>query len=309
MNLPRTLVWAGLSFLPLVCGCSKAPPAPGGRPAAIRVVATIFPLADVARQIGGADVEVACLLGPGREPHGFTLKPAQAEQLSRADLVVAVGQGLDDWCRLPARPGAPAMLTLATLPKVRRLMPHPPEDPEHDHDEHGHGAGDPHIWLDPVLMRAVAGLIAEELARVDPAHRTAYRKRHEVYDAQLAALDREHRQALGALPRREFVTFHPAFGHLARRYGLVQRSAHAVGTGEPGPRRLEALAAFIRDRGVRVIFVEPQFPAERLRRLADRAGARIDRLDPLGNPNVKGYDGYLAMMRSNLAALRRGLGP
>ena len=48
-------------------------------------------------------------------------------------------------------------------------------------------------------------------------------------------------------------------------------------------------------------------PPDKLRALADRSGCGLATLDPLGNPNVEGYDSYLAMMRSNLAALKRGL--
>ena len=280
------------------------------------MVASIYPLADIVRQVGGDAVEVTTLLAPGRDPHGYELKPAQADALAQAHLLVNVGAGLDDWAtRAPLAKDA-ARLTLADVVKFSgEACKH--EGCDHGHGEHdegahdahaqGQAAGDPHIWLDPVAMQNFVAPLAAELARIDPAHADDYRRRGDQLLAELMKLDADYRAALSAVPRKHFVTFHPSFTHIAQRYGLEQMSLRGASSGGFGPRQIEAVADFMREHDVRTIFVEPQFPVGDLETLAKRTGAKIGRLDPLGNPAVAGYDGYLPMMRSNLQALAQGL--
>ena len=316
-----------ITALTLAMGCSgkdPARPVAGGK---LQVVASIFPLADAARQIGGTDAEVVCLLPPGRSPHGFQPTPQDADALNKAQLVLMIGMGMDDWS-LPRSSEGRTVVRLAERPAFRQAIVQTATSPasapayHDDHDEHeapGHAAakpandghrhdsGDPHVWLDPVLMDVLVGEMAEAMATADPAHRTDYMTRRDAYLVELRKLDEEYRQTLSKLHGRKFVTFHEAFGHLARRYKLEELALHDAEAGGFGPDKLEQVARFIRDNHLTVIFAEPQYPADRLEALAKVTGARIGRLDPEGNPDVKGYDSYLAMMRGNLAALTEGL--
>src|SRR5512139_561685 len=133
----------------VLCLCAGWPAA---AVAAVRVVATIFPLADVVRQVGGDEVEVVTLLPPGASPHTFEPTPEQARQVATARVFVDVGAGLDGWAaRLRAARTEPLIVVTATA-GVTLL----------DGDHHG---GDPHVWLDPVLVRDhVVGAIVEGLA-------------------------------------------------------------------------------------------------------------------------------------------------
>jgi ABC-type Zn uptake system ZnuABC Zn-binding protein ZnuA len=70
---------------------------------------------------------------------------------------------------------------------------------------------------------------------------------------------------------------------------------------------VQQVEQFIREYNVRAVFAEPQFPAGSLRALAERTGVAVGRLDPLGGPNVPGYDSYIDLMRSNLDALASSL--
>jgi len=297
-----------------MAGCSEDTPSPPPAGGKVRAVATIFPLADVLARIGGADVEVGCLLEPGRTPHDFALTARHSEVLSGARLLVAVGLGVDDWAEQAveaARAKGLKLVRLAEDPAFRKRLEldaqaGQPEAPKGDAGRSG--LSDPHVWLDPVFMRDFAAIMAEALIEIDPAGRDGYVRRREAYMARLDELDAEYRRRLSGLRRRHFVTFHPAFFHVARRYGLTQLALHGSDAGGFGPERLERLVDFIKRNDVRAIFAEPQFPAEKLRVLAERTGCKISRLDPLGSPDVAGYDSYLAMMRSNLAALAAALG-
>jgi zinc transport system substrate-binding protein len=121
--------------------------------ATVRVVATIFPLADMVRQVGKDAVEVVTLLPPGASPHTFEPTPAQIRELAHAAVFVQVGAGLDAWAAklLAANPGTIRVVTIADgLTLIGNAEAHGSDGDPHRGEPHG---GDPHVWLDPILVR------------------------------------------------------------------------------------------------------------------------------------------------------------
>ena len=282
----------------LVIGCSRqdAGQAPASGPHKLSVVASIFPLADVARVIGGDRVDVVTLLPPGQSPHEFEPKPRQAESLAAADLLITVGLGLDTWADRAAQAAGsrvPHTIVFADL------LPKPA-------GEHPTGP-DPHVWLDPTFMMLYVDALARTFSSLDLDHAPEYAARAERYRADLVTLDEQYRRELSVCPNKSFVCFHAAYGYLASRYGLTQVSLMDVSGAGFGSRRIETVITFIREHHIKTIFAEPDEPEEQLRAIAVQTGTRVERLDDVGNPTVPGYDSYLALMRSNLAALVKAL--
>ncbi len=58
-----------------------------------------------------------------------------------------------------------------------------------DHDDHL--AGNPHIWLDPVLAQEICRKIAAAFIQADPGHRAQYEANLNTYLAALAELNQE----------------------------------------------------------------------------------------------------------------------
>lgn len=281
----RNLILIGI-VLALAAGCGQDEDAARSRK--LKVAASIFPLADVARQIGGDDVEVVTLLPPGASPHGFEPQPRQVEQLAQCRLLI--GADVDLWAERAAKANGADIKTLRFADVAKVWAFRLPTDA-------------PHGWLDPVRMKQFAAAVAEAMAELDPAHAAAYAERAKAFIAELDKLDAEHRETLGKLKTKAFVSFHAAFIHLAARYGLKQVALTDLHADEGGPEQLERVVEFVRENKLKVVFAEPQFPAEKLRWLQEQTGVTVERLDPIGNPDVKGYDSYLAMMRSNLRTL------
>jgi len=292
----------------LLAGCADRPRRPDGS-GKVRVVASIFPLADLAGRIGGPDAQVACLLAPGQTPHDFRPGAAQAERCADADLVVLVGLGVDAWAADAARAsrGRAVVLRVGERAGLGGVATARAENGDHAHAHDPGGLVDPHVWLDPVFMQSFACAIADALIAARPAARGRFVRRRDACLADLKALDAEYRTTLAGAKGKHFVTFHPAFTYVAKRYGLVQMSLHTADAAGFGPEHMEKVADFVRRHRVRAIFAEPQFPPDKLRALARATGAAVGQLDPLGNPDRPGYDSYLAMMRSNLAALASAL--
>lgn len=287
-----------LVLLLLAMAAGSLPPAGGetipSQDAPLLIMASIFPLGDVATQIGGPDVRIEIMVPASRTAHDFEPSPAQVELLAKADMLLTVGLGIDLWAQRSAAASGNRRLGIL---EFGSLIP-----------SDSTIAGDPHIWLDPILMERFAHAIADSLGSRRPANAPAIQARAASYIAQLQALDHEYRQRLATLRTRDLVVMHAAFGYLAARYGLRQIAVFQTHMEEPDPRTLEQIITFIRENSVPVLFVQPQMPPDMASALKEETGVRLEILDPQGNPSRPGYDSYLSLMGSNLAALTRGLG-
>ncbi len=291
-------------------GCAQRQEVPDGK---IPVLASIFPIADVLAQVGGENVKAGSLLEPGIDPHAFSPKPSDAQALMRSRLLVVVGMGIDQWANRAADRAKSAQITVLTLtdsPEFRSLLDRQsvPAADGGSGDPHSRPpSGDPHVWLDPIFMQTFTSEISKALARLDPEHSDDYLRRADHFIAVLKQLDNEYRTQLAAMKNRDFVTFHQAFYYICRRYGLREYALEDADAQGFGPEQVYQLQSAIREHHIRAIFAEPQFDAQRLEALAAGTGATVGRIGDLGNPAVKGYDSYVSMMRSNLAALVNAL--
>lgn len=281
-----------------LAACSGGAPAPAGD-GPIPVAASVPPAAWVAERIGGDLVTVTALLPPGRSPHTWEPAPRELIALSRARLVVVVGhpalpfeERLLDAAR---RDGEPAVVRISD--GVELL----PDAGGHDGEDgeggvHGREAGtagdrlaatDPHVWLDPAVMRATAGRVAEALAAVDPHRAVLYRGQAERLQLEIDLLDGSIAGLLADLPERRFLAYHPAWGYFARRYGLVQEAIE-VGGKEPGTRGLVERVEAARARGASTIFVQSSISGRGARVIAEEIGAEVVTLDPLASDWARG---------------------
>lgn len=319
----KCAVWAAVFAVVAGLGCRREPSStpPAAVPPRPQVVASFFPLYDFARELAGPQADVHCLVPPGGDPHNAAGSPGIATRVARADLVLLLGLGMDGWvARLAAAEGHPRAVEIGTglahrksgTPDIRD--PEARETPGHDHSQdHDHGplAGDPHIWLDPVLARELVQRIATELAAVLPEPRDELARRTAQVLARLDDLDREFRTGLANLPSRAVVTFHGAFGYLFERYGLEVAGVIEPFPGdEPSARHLRELVDRMRSRGLRVVFAEPQLPDRAAQVLAREIGGRVERLDPCETllPERPAAT-YFERQRTNLATLQRALRP
>jgi zinc transport system substrate-binding protein len=303
------------------------------RPAGpMRVVVTLPPLEGLVRPLLPADATIRVLIPPGRSEHGYEPTVEDVLALEGADVVVLVGMGLESSVDTALRKRPRPYRHEARLGVILGLEDahggHGHDEHAHDahaHDEHAHEhadeaqapdpdahdhahAVDPHVWLDPVLMKQalpeIARLIKASLtesargnaAAVDPAVADTL--------ARIAAVDAAYRSGLEPLTGRAIVTHHAAFGRLADRYGLrVVEVIRPIEGAEPTPANIAQVSEAIVREGVHAIFVEPQFDARGAQLIAEKTGVRLGTLDPLGSGD------WFAMMESNLRELIDKLGP
>ncbi len=276
------LVVAALAGTSLLSGCGAGSPGDDGRP---QVVAAFYPLEYVASRIAGDDADVELLTRPGAEPHDLELTFAQTVDLTEADVVV-VDTGLQ-----PAVDDAVAQADPAHLVDASDVA---------DRD------GDPHFWLDPTRLAAVAGRVADQLSTVDPGRSSTYADRLAVLRSDLKRLDTTTRRGLADCDRDTVVVSHDAFGYYGARYGLDLVSINGLSPdSEPSPAHLRELAALIDARGITTVFSETLASPELADTLAGELGLSTAVLDPIeGLSDQTADEDYLSLMAENLAALR-----
>jgi ABC-type Zn uptake system ZnuABC Zn-binding protein ZnuA len=288
---------AVLALAIVVAGCGGTSPDPTGAtpaPGALRVVTTTTILADLVREVGGERVDVVSLVPPGGEVHTFDPRPADLQRVTRAEVILANGLGLDDWLTTladDAGASAPVVRLGEDLPGVTYLAG--------DHDGE---AANPHLWLNVAYAAKYVDRIEAALAAADPADAGAYGEAAAAYRARLAALDGEIRERIGALPEpnRVVVSFHDAFPYFATAYGLTIAGTIVDAPGQdPSAGEIADLVGTIRSSGARAIFAEAQFSAKLAETIAGETGAVVVTdlyTDSVGDAPADTYEG---LMRSN----------
>lgn len=282
----------------------------GGR---IKVAASIPPLADFARRVGGEMVEVELMVPPGASPHTYEPTSAQMKFLSEARLLVLNGLELEAWATdILAKVGNNDLTRVETASRVPEsdLIPAAYDDHEHEGENEEHGVYDPHVWLDPGLAAYQVEAIRDALIAADPEHEGEYRDNAGALIAELRGLDGWIEERVGAFTLGKFVAFHSSWTYFARRYGLEMVGVVEELPGkEPGAAAIAALIDAIRAEGVTVIFAEPQFSPRAAEAVADASGGEVEVaiLDPLGDPDDPATDTYDKLLRYDVEQMAKAL--
>ncbi len=238
------------------------------------------------------------LLPPGASPHTYELTPADARAASGARAVVYIDDSLDAWA---ARLDAPVHLRFAEFLPADQLR-HFEEGASHGDHEHAHGSLDPHVWMDPKVMREGLQRTVHALCELDPDGTATYRSNADAFSVELAKLDEEIAAMLAPLKERSIIQFHPALYYFGERYGIHTAGViENIAGQEPSPKQIKQLADLMAAEHVSVIVTEPQLPDAPVRALAETTGAQIARMDPLGG--VPGRMTYAEILRYNANAL------
>jgi zinc transport system substrate-binding protein len=136
------------------------------------------------------------------------------------------------------------------------------------------------VWLDPLRVEQMARSIASALIERDPEGAAEYRHNAGVLGARASAAHARLREQLSARAGQTLLTYHPAYGHFAARYGLVQLAIEEDGR-EPGPRHLAEVLAAARREQVVVLLVQPQHPRRSAEAVARELGIPTLEIDPL----------------------------
>ncbi len=261
--------------------------------AAQTVFASIPPQAWLVEQLAGDLVRVEVLLPPGASPATYEPTPRQMATLERSQLYFQIGAPFE----------GPVLAKVADLMPDLRVVDcragvklEPIDGEGHDH---GGGLLDPHIWLDPQRMKIIARTSAQALQELLPIRAQEIEQRLAALLNSIDATDRRLTGIFAPYAGRTLLVFHPAYGYLTRRYGLVQTAIEVDGKA-PSARRMATVVEGLEQQRVPALFVQPQFSRTTAERVANALDCELVELDPLAGD-------YLANLESMAARIAEAM--
>jgi zinc transport system substrate-binding protein len=254
-------------------------------------------------QIAGDLFDVEILVGAGMSPHAFEPLPRQMASLGRARAFMAIGLPFEQALLARIVDLFPQLKIIRTDQGItRRRMATSEETSNHVHHEgcdHGVGAEDPHIWLDPMNAKIMAENITNALSELFPETESTFRQNCKAFARELDSLTEHVKLILQPFAGQAIIVFHPAFGYFTDRFGLRQRAIEIEGK-EPTPRQMVSLIRQAKAENIRVIFVQQQFSTRAAQTIADSISGAVVAIDPLA-------EDYLGNLRIIAQKIYHGL--
>lgn len=290
--------------------------------AAPNVVASIKPVHSLVAAVMAGVGEPTLIVKGAASPHTYALKPSDAGALESADIVFWTGHGMELFL-------GEALETLATKAQVVELAESPGiallpvreggafephsdgDEAEHDHaqDEHEHGEGDMHFWLDPENAKLMVTQIAATLSAADPENAASYAANAATEILSLDALETELAATLAPVKDKSFIVFHDAYQYFEARFGLALAGSVTVTPDVmPGAGRIDELKAKVAQLGATCVFAEPNFEPTIISAITEGSEARSGVLDPEGGALTEGAGLYAELLRGLVTSLVDCLG-
>ena len=295
------------------CGGSKTKDAAQGNNPQIKVIATVYPVYEFVKQVGGDKVDVVMLIPPGAEPHDWEPTAKDITRIKDASIFAYHGSGFEPVEKLLTKDVLGNAVAVEVSKGVAKLAESHEADEhkdEHKDDKHEH-EGDSHMWLDPLSAQQEVNNILAALIAVDGKNASYYKENAERFNKQLADLDLEYKKTLGTVARKDIITSHEAFGYLTARYELKQVGIMGLSPdAEPTPDKMAEVTKFVREHKVNYIFFETLTSPKLAQTIAKETGAELLVLNPIENlteEEMKQGKNYLTIMRENLTNLEKAL--
>ncbi len=270
----------------------------------VSVVASFFPLADFAKNVGGDLVTVTTITPAGAEPHDYEPTPQDIAKMYSADIFLFNGNGVDAWAdKVFEELKAKGIVVIRIADHLEAF--------KNDHKNSEGEIYDPHFWLDPLNAKKESELIASALITIDSAHEKEYTQRRDAFGKQLIDLDETFTRALASCQIRQIVTSHNAFHYLAKRYHL--ETLYILGLSpdqEPSSKTIADVVDIAKEKHVSTIFFETLVNPKLAQTIADEIGAKtlvLNPLEGLTDEELRSGKNYISIMKENLVNLRTAL--
>lgn len=235
--------------------------------------------------------DINVMVKPGSSPHNFEPKPSQMKLLDESKAYFLIGDSSEKAWLDKFKQNTKNTLFVDTTIGIEKMEMEKHDNHEkeskntkahkHKHeDEHDHSGLDPHIWLDPVLVKIQAKNIYEAMIKIDAQNSDFYKANYEEFVKELDTLDEQIKKLLTPYEKKSFMVFHPSWGYFAKRYNLEQISIEVEGK-EPKPNELVELIEEGKKHNIKVIFVAPQFSQKSAQTISKSINANVVAIDPL----------------------------
>lgn len=225
------------------------------------------------RQIAGDTLQINIIIPAGTDEHNLDFQPATMQKLEKSDIYFTIGLEIERSFADKFKSNFKKLQIIDTGAGLRTLLA--------IHEHHAHSdKKDPHIWLDPILVKSQAEIIAQTLIATYPHNKDLYERNLATFKAELDVIHEQIATLLADKKGKKFIVYHPSWGYFATRYDLVQIPVEFEGK-EPKPRDLQKLVDQAKKEQITTIFVQKGFPQNTAKSLAKELNAQIIEIDHL----------------------------
>lgn len=277
----------------------------------VTIYASIYPMYDFAKKIGGDKVKVNLVVPFGTEPHHYEPDATLIAKLSKADLFIYNGAGMEFWIDKilgQLKENHPKVIrAVCGIELIDNDHHHQHEHDEHDEDDLTKSK-DPHVWLNPLNAKLQMKIIKDALIEIDSHNTEYYNNQYEHYAKMLDELHADYQNELASFINRKFIVSHQAFGYLEHAYNLEQKAIEGLSREtEPDFSQIHEAIEYAKENYIGVIFYEKAIGPRIAQQIANEIGGTVDELNPIEaisrDDEKKGVD-YFSIMRANLASLK-----
>ena len=288
----------------------------------VYVVASIKPIHSLVSAVMQGVGEPSLLIEGAGSPHNYSLKPSQANELQKANLIFWIGHDLEAFLERSIENIAPQAVSvplieshgIKTLPFREGASFDEHDHEKHDehghdkHDEHDHGEFDPHVWLDPNNAKILVAEIEEQLTKIYPKHADTFANNANTITKELDALTDEINLELKDVKSKGYIVFHDAYQYFERRFDMSALGSITVSPEVmPGVNRIRKLQQKVKQLEAICVFSEPQFEPKLVATITENTSAGSGVLDPLGASIEKGPQLYFKLIRNMALSLKECL--
>ncbi len=180
------------------------------------IYTTVYPLQFIAEQIGGDSVDVKTIYPPGTDEHAYEPSQRDMIDLAEADLFFYIGLGLESFvakAESTLKNERVRMIAVGESLSISEEDEHEDHAREEDDYHHDHGDIDPHVWIDPILTKEMAGQILASMIEEMPEQQQAFETNYRNLAEQLDGLDAELSEVAANAKRKKFIVPHAAYGY------------------------------------------------------------------------------------------------
>ena len=282
------------------------------------VTTTIYPLYNIAKEVGGDKIKLQNLIPFGVEAHGFDPTPTDMAKLSKSDIFITSSDSMEPWKDkiVKSLNIENKVFDMSEHVKLRTLQEDNDEHHEdekdkkgHKHEhEHEHDGMDPHYWVSLNNYILMTETITKLFIEKDSTNKDFYIQNSNNYLTKVKALKEKYDLSMATCTNKKILVNHDAFGYFADDYGVKQYSISGISPEDkPSAKAISELINLVKKENINTVFFEEFASPKVAKTIANEAKVKTDALRPAENitkdENKKGY-GYLQIMEDNLEKLR-----
>lgn len=287
----------------------------------LKIVTTVFPPYDFAKQIAGDKADIKMLLPVGTETHHYDPTPSDMIAVKDCDVFIYIGGSNEEWTeKILSDTDREKVKVVKLIEHIDDLSPsiansgHSHEGEEHS-DEHGHNENDydQHIWTSPKNAKIMLGAICDAICEADAENSESYRESKQKYENEITALQNDFKAAADITGEKMLVFADKfPFTYFAKEFGFTCLAAFSSCSdeSEPSAATVAMIIDEVKIHKIPAVFYLKFSSKKVADNICNETGAEAYPLHTCHNVSKDEFEkgeSYVSLMRQNLQSIEKAL--